>query len=84
MDHEHYKTVLKACDAVVERFKKIIDKRLAATEKSNGEVGLPRVIRLSRRLKLNEKETSILTYVLVAQVRTYTPSIYKSRVDTIL
>ncbi|XP_019854420.1 PREDICTED: uncharacterized protein LOC105313451 [Amphimedon queenslandica] len=67
LDHENYKTVLKACDAVVERFKKIIDKRLAATEKTNGEVGLPRVIRLSRRLKLNEKETSILTYVLVAQ-----------------
>ena len=38
------------------------------TEKEKGEGGLPRIIRLSRRLKLSEKETLVMIYVLTCQV----------------
>ena len=54
---------------MTQHFLKIRDMRLAATEKSKGEAGLPRIIRLSRRLKLTEKETDVMIYVLATQVR---------------
>ena len=38
------------------------------TEKEKGEGGLPRIVRLSRRLKLSEKETLVMIYVLTCQV----------------
>ena len=53
--------------------------RLAATEKSKGEAGLPRIIRLSRRLKLTEKETDVMMYVLATQVRDFTHNAKKNR-----
>ena len=42
--------------------------RLKASEASNGEPGLPRIIRLCRRLKLTEKETKVMIYTLCCQV----------------
>ena len=51
-----------------ERIKKIWDAKLEVTEKVKGESGLPRIIRLSRRLKLNEKETLVMIYTLTCQV----------------
>ena len=38
------------------------------TEKLKGEKGVPRIIRLSRRLKLTEKEMMIMIYTLICQV----------------
>ena len=51
-----------------ERIKKIWDAKLDVTEKVKGENGLPRIIRLSRRLKLSEKETLVMIYTLTCQV----------------
>ena len=82
MDHEEYKSLIKALDAVTQRFLKIRDMRLAATEKSKGEAGLPRIIRLSRRLKLTEKETDVMMYVLISQVRDFIMSLYLSYIAT--
>ena len=42
--------------------------RLEATEESEGESGLPRVVRLSRRLNLNKKESLTMVFVLVTHV----------------
>ena len=42
--------------------------RLKASEDANGEPGLPRIIRLCRRLKLTEKETMVMIYTLCCQV----------------
>ena len=53
---------------VQERIKKIWDARLDATEKFNGERGLPRIIRLSRRLKLTDKERLVMIYTLTCHV----------------
>ena len=53
---------------VQERIKRIWDEKLRVTEKEKGEGGLPRIVRLSRRLKLSEKETLVMIYVLTCQV----------------
>ena len=53
---------------VQERIKKIWDAKLEVTEKIKGEIGLPRIVRLSRRLKLSEKETLVMIYTLTYQV----------------
>lgn len=45
----------------------VIESRLKATEKQYGSVGMPRVIRLSRKFKFTENETKIAVYSLVAQ-----------------
>lgn len=47
--------------------KVLIDARLAATEKELGEIYLPRIIRLCRKLKLSEMDTEIAIYSLVVQ-----------------
>ena len=53
---------------VQERIKRIWDEKLRVTEKEKGEGGLPRIVRLSRRLKLSEKETLVMIYTLTCQV----------------
>lgn len=45
----------------------VIESRLKATEEQYGSVGMPRVIRLSRKFKFTENETKIAVYSLVAQ-----------------
>lgn len=42
--------------------------KLKATEDAAGTVGLPRIIRFARRLKLTENETRIIVYILCCQV----------------
>ena len=42
--------------------------RLKASENANSEPGLPRIVRLCRRLKLTEKETKVMIYTLCCQV----------------
>ena len=44
-------------------------KKLEVTESKTGEVGLPRIIKLARKLKLNDKETHVLVYILCCQVQ---------------
>ena len=68
MDCESHKSLVTALKKIADRLLKICDLKLKATEKINGEAGLPRVIRLSRRLKLSEAETNIMVYILVCQV----------------
>ena len=46
----------------------IWDAKLEVTEKVKGESGLPRIIRLSRRFKLSDKETLVMIYTLTYQV----------------
>ena len=53
---------------VQERIKQIWDEKLRVTEKEKGEGGLPHIIQLSRRLKLSEKETLVMTYILTHQM----------------
>ena len=60
--------VLVPFPQVQERIKQIWDEKLRVTEKEKGEGGLPRIVRLSRRLKLSEKETLVMIYVLTCQV----------------
>ena len=60
--------VLVPFPQVQERIKRIWDEKLRVTEKEKGEGGLPRIVRLSRRLKLSEKETLVMIYVLTCQV----------------
>ena len=47
---------------------KIWQLKLETTERVKGELALPRIIRLSRRLKLSEKETQVMIYALCNQV----------------
>ena len=47
---------------------KIWDVRIKVSEEASGEGGLPRIVRLSRKLKLTKKETSVMIYVLCCQV----------------
>ena len=42
--------------------------KLEVTEKVKGESGLPQIVRLSRRLKLSEKETLIMIYILICKI----------------
>ena len=42
--------------------------KLEVTEKVKGESGLPRIVRLSRRLKLSEKETLVMIYILICMI----------------
>ena len=60
--------MVTALKKIADRLLKICDLKLKATEKISGEAGLPRVIKLSRHLKLSEAETNILVYILVCQV----------------
>ena len=57
-----------ALQKVQDSLKKIWKLKLEATEAANGEAGLPRVVKLARRLKLSEKETTVLIYTLCSQV----------------
>ena len=45
----------------------MIESRLVATEEKLGEVYLPRIIRMCRKLKLSKNEIEIATYCLTAQ-----------------
>ena len=47
--------------------RRCIFQRLAITEEAQGEVRLPRVVRLARRYKFNECETSVLYFTVVDQ-----------------
>ena len=42
--------------------------KLEVTEKVKGESGLPRIVRLPRRLKLSEKETLVMIYILICKI----------------
>lgn len=53
---------------VQERIKTIWTSKMAVAEKLKGEQGLPRIIRLARKLKLSEKETLVLIYAFITQV----------------
>ena len=53
---------------VQERIKKIWDAKLTLTEETNGAKALPRIVRLCRKLKLTEKETMVMFYIIVWQV----------------
>ena len=53
---------------VADRIQQLWSRVLAATEKEKGEKGLPRIIRLSRRFALTEKETKAMVYVFCNQV----------------
>ena len=53
---------------VMQRIQQIWNAKLKVTEEVKGEGNLPRIIRLSRRLKLSEKETIIMIYTLTCQV----------------
>ncbi len=71
IDVNEQTNVIKGLKMVEERFMLLWNGKLKATESSNGELGLPRVIRLSRKLQLNDKETRVLAYIMLAQVRMY-------------
>jgi hypothetical protein len=45
----------------------VIKSRLAITEEKLGEISLPRIVRVARKLKWSEDETKIGTYVLAKQ-----------------
>ena len=60
--------MIVALQKVQDSLKKIWKLKLEATEAANGEAGLPRVVKLARRLKLSEKETTVLIYTLCSQV----------------
>ena len=47
--------------------RRCISQRLEVTEATEGEVGLPRVVRLARRYKFSECETSVLYFTVVDQ-----------------
>ena len=53
---------------VQDRLWTIWNKKLEVTEKELGEIALPRIIRLSRKLKLNEKESMALIFILCSSV----------------
>lgn len=53
---------------VEKRLKTIWDHKLKVTEATHGEAGLPRLVRLCRKLKLTEKESFVMAYVLSCQV----------------
>ena len=53
---------------VQKRLKTIWDHKLKVTESKRGEAGLPRVVRLCRKLKLTEKESMIMNYALCSQI----------------
>lgn len=52
---------------------------MSVSEKQKGEQGLPRIIRLSRKLKLSEKESLVLIYAFVTQVAKSRNSIQGTR-----
>ena len=53
---------------VRERLMAIWTAKVAVSEKIKGEQGLPRIIRLARKLKLSEKETLVLIYAFIVMV----------------
>ena len=63
--------MLKVTDAlnkIANRLLTIWEKKLDTTEKQKGEVGLPRIIKLSHKLNLSKKESMVLVYIMCAQV----------------
>ena len=68
-DVEEHEKKLATLNKAAERISKIWDLKLKVTEEKQGSDGLPRIIRLARRLKLPEKETMVLVYILVCQIR---------------
>ena len=53
---------------VQKRLKTVWDYKLKVTEATHGEAGLPRLVRLCRKLKLTEKEAFVMAYILSCQV----------------
>ena len=53
---------------VQERILGIWKAKLEVSEKEKGEKGLPRIIRLVRKLKLSEKESMVLIYAFISQI----------------
>lgn len=51
----------------MERMELVIKSRLVATEKQLGQCSLPRIIRVTRKLKFTENETKIAIYALISQ-----------------
>ena len=47
--------------------RRCISQRLEVTEATKGEVSLPRVVRLARRYKFSDCETSVLYFTVVDQ-----------------
>lgn len=68
IDVEDHDSVMQALAMVKDRLWTVWNRTLEITEKDLGEEALPRVIRLSRKLELSERETKILVYILSAQV----------------
>ena len=71
-DVEEHDKMLATLNKAAERIHKIWDLKLKVTEEKKGSEGLPRIIRLARRLKLSEKETTLLVFVLACQTKTGT------------
>ena len=67
-DVEEHRKVTAVLKKVAERLLKIWHMKLRATEEARGEDGLPRIIRLNRRLKLSEKEGLAMVYILSCQI----------------
>lgn len=63
-DIEEHGKVLGTLNKVAKRIRKIWELKLKVTEEKQGIEGLPRIIRLACRLKLSEKETTVLLYIL--------------------
>lgn len=67
-DVEEHSKVVNVLNKAAERIRKIWEFKLKVTEERNGTDGLPRIIRLARRLELSNKETQALVYILCCQV----------------
>ncbi len=52
---------------ISKQFEKVITSKVKATVKEHGELFLPRIIRLCKKLEFTENETRIATYSLVIQ-----------------
>ncbi len=76
IDVQQHNSVVAVLTMVMERLVTIWNRKLEVTESKMGEVGLPRIIKLARKLKLNEKETKVLVYVLCCQVQCYKDGYY--------
>ena len=63
-DIEEHGKMLATLNRAAERICKIWELKLKVTEEMLGCEGLPRIIRLARRLELTEKETTVLMYIL--------------------
>ena len=67
-DVEEHGKMLATLNKAVERIRKIWELKLKVTEEMLGSEGLPRIIRLARRLELSEKETILIVYIFTSQM----------------